>query len=62
LASVALGALAWAGYEWWAPEGRLGALVSLVVLGGLATMGYVGLIRLFGVSISRRLPRGGAPA
>jgi hypothetical protein len=55
-------AATWAGFVWWAPAGKGGALVSLVVLGGLATMAYVGLLRLLGVSVTRRLPRGGAAA
>jgi putative peptidoglycan lipid II flippase len=57
--SILVGAGTWAGYEAWAPTGKGGALVSLAVLGAIATMAYVGLIRLLGVSVTRRLPRGG---
>jgi putative peptidoglycan lipid II flippase len=58
--SVLVGLGTWAGYEWWAPVGRAGALVSLAVLGAVATMAYVGLLRLLGVSVTQRLPRQGA--
>lgn len=60
LLSVLVGVGSWAGYEWWSPTDRAGALLSLVVLGLLATMAYVGLIRLLGVSVTRRLSPAGS--
>ncbi|MDZ7733507.1 MAG: copper transporter [Acidimicrobiia bacterium] len=57
LVSLAVGLACWSGYEAWAPVGKPGALVSLAVLGGAGTLVYVGLVRLLGVSVTRRLPR-----
>lgn len=62
LVSAVIGAGAWAAYEWWAPSTRLTNLIALLVLCPIALAAYLGLIRLLGVSIAQRLPRGGSPA
>jgi putative peptidoglycan lipid II flippase len=62
LLSALVGAGAWAIYEWWSPEGRGANLLALVLLTPAALGAYVGLGRLLGMSITKRLPRGGAGA
>ncbi|MHB1139717.1 MAG: murein biosynthesis integral membrane protein MurJ, partial [Microthrixaceae bacterium] len=62
LLSAAVGTGTWALYEWWSPQGRGANLLALAVLVPAALGLYLGLGRLAGLSITRRLPRGGAGA
>jgi len=60
--SAVIGLAVWAAYEWWAPASKLMNLVALLVLGAGALGAYLGATRLLGVSVARRLPRGGGAA
>jgi putative peptidoglycan lipid II flippase len=60
--AAAVGAATWGLYELWSPSGRGTDLLALVVLAPAALLAFVMLIRLLGVSVTQRLPRGGAPA
>ena len=61
-AAALAGGVAWLGYGWWSPSGKLGDVVALVTLSALALGLYYGVVRLFGVEVTRRLPRSGAAA
>lgn len=60
LLSALVGVAAWGVYEWWSPEGKGANLLALVLLVPAALGVYLGLGRLVGLSITQRLPRGGA--
>ncbi|MGB3410103.1 MAG: lipid II flippase MurJ [Microthrixaceae bacterium] len=59
--SVIAGVVGWACYEQWKPEHKLAQTVALIVLSALVLGLYMGLIRLVGVSVTKRIPRGNAP-
>ncbi len=59
--SAIAGVVGWACYEQWKPEHKLAQTVALVVLSALMLGVYMGLIRLMGVSVTKRIPRGNAP-
>jgi putative peptidoglycan lipid II flippase len=59
VAAVA-GVVVWGISQWWSPSGRIADLAELAVLVPLAGAIYLGGTRLLGISVSRRLPRGGA--
>jgi hypothetical protein len=61
-AAALAGGVAWLGYGWWSPSGKLGDVVALVTLSALALVLYYAVVRLFGVEVTRRLPRSGAAA
>jgi putative peptidoglycan lipid II flippase len=62
LVATVAGAGVWALYRWWSPSGRLGDLLALALLVPLAAAVYLGGTRLLGISVTQRLPRGGAGA
>lgn len=60
--AVIAGAVVWGIDRWWSPSGRISDLVELAVLVPLAGAIYIGGTRMMGISVARRLPRGGAGA
>lgn len=56
LGATLAGTLSWFLYDAWAPAGKLQQLLALVVLGLVVLLTYLGLARLFGISVSKRLP------
>ncbi|HTO00246.1 MAG TPA: lipid II flippase MurJ, partial [Microthrixaceae bacterium] len=59
--SAIAGLISWFCYEQWDPQSKLGQTVALLILTALTLGIYVGLIRLVGVSVTKRIPRGGVP-
>ena len=57
--AAVIGVGVWFAYDAWSPDGRGLDLVALLVLVPVSLALYVGVIRLLGVSVTRRLPRGG---
>ena len=62
LVSTVAGAVVWAIYRAWAPQGRGADLLALAVLVPLAGAIYLGGTKVLGISVTQRLPRtsGGA--
>lgn len=58
--SIIAGVAGWFLYEQWQPEHKLAQAAALVVLSALILSIYMGLIRLMGVSVTKRIPRGNA--
>ncbi len=56
--SAVAGVVGWVVYEQWQPDHKLSQTVALVTLSALVLAVYVGLIRLMGVSVTKRIPRG----
>ena len=59
LVATVAGAVAWAGYEAWSPQGRGLDVVALAVLVPLFGAVYLGGTKLLGISVTQRLPHGG---
>lgn len=58
--SAVVGAIVWAAYRAWDPQGRLMDLVALAVLVPAGAAAYLGCTKLLGISVTPRRPRGGA--